>query len=74
MKVINTTESDRRLPDGTRVDRGKSAEVDDVLGADLLDQGWGKAPAKKAPAKKAPAKNSAPADEPPPDGGEPEGA
>lgn len=69
MKVINTTESDRRLPDGTRVDRGKSAEVDDVLGADLLDQGWGKAPAKKAPAK-----NSAPADEPPPDGGEPEGA
>ena len=40
MKVINTTESDRKLPDGTRVDRGKSADVDDELGAELLDQGW----------------------------------
>lgn len=40
MKVINTTESDRKLPDGTRVDRGKSADVDDELAADLLDQGW----------------------------------
>lgn len=67
MKVTNTTESDRRLPDGTRVDRGKSAEVDAELGADLLDQGWGKPTAKKAaPVKDA--KNSAPADDPTPDG------
>ncbi|MBP7596808.1 MAG: hypothetical protein KA755_14310 [Candidatus Microthrix sp.] len=40
MKVINTTESDRRLADGTRAVRGKPVEVDDVLGADLVDQGW----------------------------------
>lgn len=70
MKVINTTESDRRLADGTRAVRGKPVEVDDVLGADLVDQGWKAAPVKTSDKKST--KTPAPAD--PPDGDNTEGA